>query len=615
MGHIRNLDNQLLHKEGEEVMELNIDQLFSQPTPLAIAQEAINKKLGELNHIHDEEAELFRKLNALKEKKIVVAGETQKLRTQIYELEREQRQADAEKEKLAKLRAEANEMEAYSLELDEMLKGYEAWDACRHYQKEDLAVTLKAIKDNRSGVINANDMSMGKTFEAILTMIVLQEMNPKAKFLWLTKDSLTVSTPGEIRRWWPKAKIVTSAVMQGKEQRNMLLDFLDMGFNILVANYEFVTSTPRIFETDFDYLIIDEAHKLKGGANPGGPTNIWKAVNKLSQNVTFSIYLTGTPMVNRPEEMWSYLHIFDPIRFPNLRQFQRQFNVFKSYTDGTAQASTTLLQLLKGQMFRRTCEEVGLELPDIQKIPRIIKMLPKQREAYDQMLKFFYIWLEEQGDEPLTATAILAQLIRLRQINVWPDNIVFKIKDDDGNVIGESILNIKEGSKIDEAMDIIEELEEHEQVVLFSTFNEPLVELERRIKAAGYTCRTLTGENTWEVGQLEKQFQQGQIKVLLMNSAVGEGLNLHKDKTKWPGGARYGIMLDKWYSPARNEQCYRRIVRPGSTDKGAFYFLENENSVDTFINLLNEEKQASFDTITDSNAIRHDWKQYLKGKL
>jgi SNF2 family DNA or RNA helicase len=596
-------------------MELNINELFSQPTPLAIAQEAIKKKLDELNHIQDEETKLFKMLNALKEKKVVIAGETQKLRTSIYELEREQRKEDAEKERLERLRAEANEMEEYSIELDTMLKGYEAWSKCRQYQKEDLAVTLKAIKDKRSGVINANDMSMGKTFEAILTMIVLQELNPDAKFLWLTKDSLTLSTPAEIKRWWPEAKIVTSAVMTGKKEREMLLDFMGMGFNIMVCNYEFVTSTPKIFETEFDYLIIDEAHKLKGGANPGGPTNIWKAVNRLSQNMKFSIYLTGTPMVNRPEEMWSYLHIFDPVRFPNLRQFIRQFNVFKSYTDGTARASTTLLQLLRGQMFRRTCEEVGMELPDIQKITTVLKMLPKQREAYDQMLKFFYIWLDEHEDEPLTATAILAQLIRLRQINVWPDNIVFKIKDEEGNVIGENTLNITESSKIDEAFDIINELEDHEQVVLFSTFNEPLIEMQRRLHEAGYTARTLTGDNTWETGQLEKKFQQGELKVLLMNSAVGEGLNLHKDKDKWPGGARYGIMLDKWYSPARNEQCYRRIVRPGTNDKGAFYFLENESSVDTFINILNDEKTASFNTITNSEAVRHDWKQYLKGKV
>jgi len=590
-------------------------KLFEAPSPLALAQEAINKKLAEMNIIHEEEMKLIKMMNALKEKKVVLAGETQKLRFEIYDLERAQKAADAEAAKLKALEDEAKEMELYADKLEEMLTKYTIWKHMRQYQKEDLAVTLKAFMDKRSGVINANDMSMGKTFEAIATMIVLQTLKPDAKFLWLTKESLTISTPAEIKRWWPEAKIVTSAVMNNKEQRNMLFEFLDMGFNILVANYEFVTSTPKIFEHKFDYLIIDEAHKLKGGANPGGPTNIWKAVNRLSQNVDFSIYLTGTPMVNRPEEMWSYLHIFDPARFPNLRQFIRQFNVFKSYSDGTAKASTTLLQLLRGQMFRRTCEEVGMELPDIQKITTMLKMTPKQREAYDQMLKYFYIWLDEHEDEPLTATAILAQLIRLRQINVWPDNIVFKQKDEEGNVIGINTLNIPESSKIDEAMDIINDLEDHEQVVLFSTFNEPLVEMQRRLREAGYTARMLTGDNTWETGSLEKDFQRGTLKVLLMNSAVGEGLNLHKDKDKWPGGARFGIMLDKWYSPARNEQCYRRIVRPGTNDKGAFYFLENENSVDKFINILNEEKQASFDTITNSDAVRHDWKSYLKDKL
>ena len=53
------------------------------------------------------------------------------------------------------------------------------------------------------------------------------------------------------------------------------------------------------------------------------------------------------------------------------------------------------------------------------------------------------------------------------------------------------------------------------------------------------------------MGDYETDFQAGKIDVLLINMAMGEGMNLHKDAAKWPGGARAVIMLDRWWNHAK----------------------------------------------------------------
>ena len=131
---------------------------------------------------------------------------------------------------------------------------------------------------------------------------------------------------------------------------------------------------------------------------------------------------SGTPLVNRPEEMWSYLHIFDPVLFPTAREFARRFGNVRSLGTSTGlvlNVDRLLKQALKGRMIRRTALEVGQQLPEIQ-IQRVL--LPhneEQAKVYNMMRDRFFVWLDEQKTT-LSANAIIAQLTRLRQIKTFP---------------------------------------------------------------------------------------------------------------------------------------------------------------------------------------------------
>ena len=127
-------------------------------------------------------------------------------------------------------------------------------------------------------------------------------------------------------------------------------DFAADGGICVLTNYETIRNTAAAQNIHWDFVIMDEVHKLKGGANATGPTAIWEAIKDLSMG--FQMMLTGTPLVNSIEEIWSYLHLFDPLAFPDSSRFARQFSAFKDMS-GKLQFSFSrnvcLKDILKGK--------------------------------------------------------------------------------------------------------------------------------------------------------------------------------------------------------------------------------------------------------------------------
>lgn len=594
--------------------------------------ELIEQKLAERHYLKNQQDELRRAAEAALLK---IQEERNRLRDEIAALERElahekllEAQREEERRRLQLMKDEDERLKQISDELSMICENFPAYFQAHMYQHDDLIFTVNAYREGRTGILNANDLGLGKTFESIVSLYILSaifeaEEGRKPNVLWLTKKSLTTSTPREIQAWWPEAKVISSASATDAKMRDFILQIYEMtGAEVFLANYEFVRTTPKVHSMVWDFVVIDEVHKLKGGANSNGPTAIWTETKKLCHKARFNIFLSGTPMVNKPEEMWAYLHIFAPDRFPNLRQFERQFTVMRNVSGEyklTVDADKILRSALKGQMFRRSRKEVGLQLPpltggledylkDNPPYPTL-EMNAKQREVYDQMKYNFFIWLDEQKEQPLSVGAIIAQLTRLRQISVWPAGI----KITDPITEAEIRLEVEDSSKIDACMDVIEQTDG--QVVVFCTFNEPMYEVKRRCEAAKLRCKIIAGD-TKAIGDYEYQFQQGEIDVLCVNSAMGEGLNLQKTD-KWPGGSSTAVFLDLWWSPARNIQCEGRIHRQGQTEPCFVYILHNENSIDNFIKEKLADKQASFESIMESGEIRpaSKWREDLEGLL
>jgi SNF2 family DNA or RNA helicase len=523
---------------------------------------------------------------------------------------------DKEITKLLELQDNESKMMELSRELNELCAEFEAWSKAHPYQMEDVIETINAYRSGKGGMLNANEMSLGKTFETIVTLFILEnlfikEYGRKPRILWITKKSLVKSTPKEFKRWWPK-KYIMPVLSNKLDERQFQTEMALTLDAVIITNYEALGTTPILADMTWDFVIMDEVHKLKGGA-AAKPTRIFTSVEETVRKARFQIMLSGTPMVNKVEEMWAYLHIFNPERFPSFRDFVKQYGSYKGFAkdmEMTIDSEKLLKSALKGQMIRRTKSEVGLQLPDFTLEEITLEMNDEQREVYTQMKDNFFLWLDEQGENVITAAAIIAQMTRLRQINVWPPGVKYTTPNGE-----EMHLDVASSSKIDEAMDRIRELRrDNQQYVLGSTFNAPLYEVKRRCDAEGIVCRVLSGESADLTGKYEEEFQQGKIHVLCMNTALGEGLNLHKDPTKWPGGASFGGLFDKWWSPARQNQFMARIHRMGCVEPVTFHYYRNEISIDTFLDEKNAAKEAAFAGIEDSQDIRpaSEWRNYLK---
>ena len=477
-------------------------------------------------------------------------------------------------------------------ELKGIAEQFPWYDKLRPFQWEGIVAMHLAYSQGKRGFLLADDMGLGKTFQTIAFDAIVQPQ----KAIWITKKSLRGSTAREFRTWNPTRKVV---YLQGPRevQETTIKMARDHGI-LLIVNYE-AMNTFESLRTDWDCMYIDEVHKLKGGANPGGPTQVWQHTKEASMQTTFSVFLSGTPIQNHPREMWAYLHLFDPEKFPNTRDFEARF--CSGYGETWSVDFDRLIKILTDNVIRRSKQDVGLQLPPKIYDTRLVEMTPSQEALYQQLRTNFFVWLDEQEGKALTATALIAQLTRLRQLVLLPSGI--RIKLDDGT---EEVLDCNESGKLDETMELVDELYLlNEQVVIWSSqFNEPLYELKRRFDRLGL-FRSEVLDGSADPTELERAFQQGEIQVLLVNGRSGaEGLNLQKSPDFWPGGASHAIFLDRWWNPAINTQCEDRIYRQGQTDTVEIHIMHCPSSVDDYILEIIEQKQQMVEGIMESRDLR-----------
>jgi SNF2 family DNA or RNA helicase len=609
--------------ESPHMIELN--KINAKIKEIQASMESMAPGISDLDKIidqgkKDEELlldEFTKKINDLREarrnEEIQRASLAQQLREIETELENQRRLHALTIQQLA-----AEQEFAKTKKQFEALRQDMPWnDSIMPFQWDDVCFMAANFLAGKNGVLNANDMGLGKTFESgalidLLGILFAQKYDRLPRILWLTKKTLRYSTMKELRRWNDDRKLV--ALEGDVKQREFMLE-LAVGSNaIVVANYDQLNTT-GLDKYEWDLVFMDEVHKLKGGAS-SKPTQVFLNTKEICHKAKFIVPMSGSPIQNHPKEMWTYLHIFAPDRFPDVRHFERNycFGWGQRDEDGNPIVSVDwekIIRAMKDRVIRHSKQECLPDLPDKVREFRYVEMEGKQLEIYNQLRTEFFVWLDDQKDAALTFTSILAQLTRLRQAAIIPSSMQIKLPTGEVRSV-----QCEESAKIDEAMEILEQLVgAGEQVVVFSSqFNEPLREISRRISNELYVrSEILSGESSSRFEQIENDFQQGDIRVLLVNMKTGgEGLNLQKSD-KWPGGSNNAIFLDLWWNPKFNEQAEDRLHRQGQKDAVTIHVLQAEGSVDSFIAAKLEEKEQMIEGIMERDELRKgaDWKSVL----
>jgi SWI/SNF-related matrix-associated actin-dependent regulator of chromatin subfamily A-like protein 1 len=319
--------------------------------------------------------------------------------------------------------------------------------------------------------------------------------------------------------------------------------------------------------SNFDIVGIDEAHYIKNVDSHRS-----QAIRKL--NCPRVVFLTGTPVTNRPRELWPMLTMINSDLFPSHEVF------LNTYEDGygNARNSQELVELLKPIMIRRTHKDVMADLPPVERVYNFYSLSPKALKIYNKVLDGIYEdWIKHEGQE-MAVTNMLARITRLKQI----------CATDKMDSVAELATDT-----YDQASD-----EDNPKVLIFTQFLNVARGIARRL---GQEALIVTGAVPQEQRPgLVEQFQTDP-KVHFMVSTkgtLGEALDLTK--------AGYIIFADYFWTPGAHEQCegraYGRMSDPHSIV--SYYCtsqIENggQECIEEWIQQILARKLAVIETVVD----------------
>ncbi len=311
--------------------------------------------------------------------------------------------------------------------------------------------------------------------------------------------------------------------------------------------------------------------------------------------------LSGTPIENNLEELWSQFAFLMPGLLGDRRSFTKRFRTPIEKKGDDFRRRQLILRITPFIM-RRTKAEVATELPPKHTILRRITLAPEQRELYETIRMTMLEKVREQVAERSLSQSrivVLDALLKLRQACCDPRLVKLA-----------SARLIETSSKLEDLLEMITEMvPEGRRILLFSQFTSMLDLIKPRLDAAGIPFVELTGD-TRDRAEPVRAFQAGEVPVFLISlKAGGRGLNLTAADTV--------IHYDPWWNPAVEDQASDRAHRIGQTKSVFVYKLIAADTVEERILELQQRKAElagiAFNEAGDINALDFDDIDYLFG--
>ncbi|MCK1992000.1 DEAD/DEAH box helicase [Peribacillus muralis] len=436
----------------------------------------------------------------------------------------------------------------------------------RDYQKSGYK-WMKILAEYGFGGILADDMGLGKTLQSI-TFIVSELPDIRKKklpVLIVCPSSLSYNWLAEFTKFAPDIQAV---IVDGHktERAKLLKEAMDM--DVVITTYPLLRKDILWFEKqDFHTVFFDEAQSFK---NPG--TQTARAAKKIKARHRFA--LTGTPIENSLEELWSLFHVVFPELFLGLKEYSNL-------------SRQKISRRIKPFMLRRMKEDVLGELPGKIESLESMELLPDQKKLYGAYLAKLKADTLKHLDKDTfrkNRIRILAGLTRLRQICCHPALFV------DGYT-GSS-------AKYEQLMQIIEESKlSGRRVLIFSQFTKMLQIIGRDLASRGQDYFYLDGHTpSKERVDVCNRFNSGERDIFLISlKAGGTGLNLT--------GADTVILYDLWWNPAVEEQAADRAHRMGQKNVVQVIKLVARGTIEEKMNELQEKKKQLIGEIIDPGEV------------
>jgi superfamily II DNA or RNA helicase len=392
----------------------------------------------------------------------------------------------------------------------------------------------------------ADDMGLGKTVQAIAAAALLKQLRDIQRVLIVCPASLKHQWAREIRRF---TSLSVQVIEGNKIQRRQLYRDLQF-FNTI--NYELVRFDEELLsQHEFDLVILDEAQRIKNWR-----TKTADRVKRLRSPYAF--VLTGTPLENRLDELYSVFQFIDPTILGPLWRFNERYYETERRPSGSYKVLgyTNLDELrhrIAPYVLRRVREEVLLDLPERIDSNFFVEMTGPQWDAYDEYQARVARLMAKAKRMPLTPEEhqmLLGCLVKMRLICNALALHDPEIKPQDRE---------RTSPKLRELREILgEEVASNgHKVILFSQWSKMLALTEPMLEKLSLGWVKLTGDvPTKKRGALIEQFfEDPRCKVFLSTDAGGVGLNLQ--------AASMVVNLDLPWNPAVLDQRIARAHRHG----------------------------------------------------
>ncbi|MEC3429517.1 helicase SNF [Bacillus thuringiensis serovar nigeriensis] len=413
---------------------------------------------------------------------------------------------------------------------------------------------MKTLAHYRFGGILADDMGLGKTLQSIafIDSVLPEIREKKLPILVVSPSSLVYNWFSELKKFAPHIRAVIADGIQ-VERRKILEDITE--FDVVITSYPLLRRDIRLYARPFHTLFLDEAQAFK---NP--TTQTARAVKTIQAEYRFG--LTGTPVENSLEELWSIFHVV----FPELLPGRKEFGDLRR-EDIAKRVKPFVLRRLKGDVLN--------ELPEKIEHLQSSELLPDQKSLYAAYLaKLREETLKHLDKDTLRKNKIriLAGLTRLRQICCHPALFVDDYK-------GSS-------AKFEQLLEILEECRSTgKRILIFSQFTKMLSIIGRELNRQAIPYFYLDGSTpAQERVKLCNRFNEGEGDLFLISlKAGGTGLNLT--------GADTVILYDLWWNPAVEQQAADRAYRMGQKNTVQVIKLVAHGTIEEKMHELQESKK------------------------
>lgn len=434
----------------------------------------------------------------------------------------------------------------------------------RPYQLRGVAWIVDTI-ERTGGALLADEMGLGKTVQAIGALTQRGEHGPQ---LVVCPKSLMHNWFREIKRFAPQLRPHLHA---GEMEAAGAGDVV-------------ITSYPRLrlhaddLQRPWTTAVFDEAHVMKNSR-----TQVARAARNLT--ATGKLALTGTPVENSLDELWSILHIVVPQHFPHRAVFRRRFT--RAVADGDEAALARLRVAVAPVMMARAKRQVAGSLPPKIDNPVLCDLTDEQAELYDRTLDDaiatgFGHGVERHG-------RVLAVLTALKQVCNHP-----------GLVNGDLRAPTGRSGKVEVLLDLLAtNLATDAPTLVFTQYRATGELLMRLIREehgvdAGFFHG---GLDDAERDRLITDFQAGTGPPILILSVKAGGVGLTLTR------ACDVVHFDRWWNPAVESQATDRAHRIGQDRPVTVTTLTTATTIEEHIAKLHERKAALGTHATDTSAV------------